>query len=66
MAKDGGDVKAARALHIHEEAVGGLHEALKLVLLLLGRRIGVKQVIFDIGHFRLAREGETTKQTGSS
>merc|ERR1719159_118904 len=33
--EDGGDEEAAGALDIHEEGVGRLHQALKLVLLLL-------------------------------
>ena len=37
MRKDGGDVEAARTLDVHEEAIRGLDEALKLVLLLLVR-----------------------------
>ena len=35
VAEHSGDLEAARALHVHEEAVGVLYETLKLVLLLL-------------------------------
>jgi hypothetical protein len=31
----GGDLEAARALDVHEEAVGALYKALELVLLVL-------------------------------
>ena len=41
-------VKATRALHIHEEAVGRLNEALKLVLALLVRGIGMEKVILNL------------------
>jgi len=39
--ENSGDLEASRALHIHEEAVGRLYEALELVLLglVLSRRI---------------------------
>jgi len=39
-----GDVHAAGAAHIHEVAVGGLHQTLLLVLGLLDLRVGVQQV----------------------
>ena len=41
MREDGGDVEAAGALHVHEEGVRGLHQALQLVpaLLQLARRV---------------------------
>ena len=48
MAEDGGDVKATRALHVHEEAVRGLHQALELVLLLLVRGTRVEKVILNL------------------
>jgi hypothetical protein len=41
-------VKAARALDIHEEAVGGLNETLQLVLALLVRGIGVEKIILNL------------------
>ena len=41
-------VKAARALHVHEEAVRGLYKALKLVLALLVRGVGVEKVILNL------------------
>lgn len=43
--EDGGDVDATGALDVHEEAVGRLHEALKLVLPLLDGGIGVEKVV---------------------
>lgn len=45
MREDGGDVNAARALDVHEEAVGGLHEPLELVLPLLDGGVGMQQVV---------------------
>jgi len=47
VGEDGGDLEASGALHIHEEAVGALYQALQLVLLglELGRR--VEQVVID-------------------
>jgi hypothetical protein len=44
----GGDVKAALALDVHEEAIGGLDEALKLVLALLGLLSGVQKILGHI------------------
>lgn len=45
MRKDGGDVEAARAFDIHEERVGALNEALKLVLSLLVAGRGVQEIL---------------------
>jgi len=44
----GGDVEAALALDIHEEAIGGLDEALKLVLALFGLLSGVQKILGHI------------------
>lgn len=44
MGEDGGDVKAARALDIHEETVGGLNETFELVHLGLISRVTVKEI----------------------
>jgi len=40
VAEDGGDAVAAAAAHIHEVRVGALYQALELVHLLLGARVG--------------------------
>jgi hypothetical protein len=47
MAEDGGDLEAARALHIHEEAVGALHQTLQLVLSRLKVRRRIQEVVVD-------------------
>merc|ERR1719183_948671 len=44
MGEDRGDLEAAGALDVHEEGIGGLNQALELVLLLLLLRAGVQQV----------------------
>jgi hypothetical protein len=43
------DVEATGAFHVHEKAIGGLNEALELVLTLLVGGRGVEEVL---GHFR--------------
>ena len=48
VAEDGGDVEAAGALHIHEEGVRRLHQALQLVPALLELARRVQQI--DIAH----------------
>ena len=53
MRKYSGDLEASGALHIHEEAVGGLDEALKLVLLVLIGFGGVEEIL---GHFICGEE----------
>ncbi len=40
VAEDGGDAGASAAAHIHEVRVGALYQALELVHLLLGARVG--------------------------
>lgn len=44
VAKYGGDLEASGALDVHEEAIGGLHEALELVCVGLGLGGGVEQI----------------------
>ena len=48
VGKDCGNIEASRALHVHEVAVGGLDKALELVLTLLGRGIGMKEILFKL------------------
>lgn len=45
--EDRRDSKAARALHVHEEGVGALDQALLLVLALELIRGGVQKISFD-------------------
>ena len=40
--------EAPRALHIHEVAVGHGHKALHLVLALLSRNVGLKEIILHL------------------
>jgi hypothetical protein len=56
-----GDVEAARALDVHEVAVGALDQALELVLAGLSLGVGVKEIlahgaVVDGGWVPLARE----------
>ena len=51
-------VEAARALHVHEEGVGRLHQALELVALLLQLLRRVEQVDVTHGNVRLERARE--------
>lgn len=65
VGEHGGDVEAALALHIHEEGVGRLHEALELVLALLQRRRGMKEIDVLGEHLREdARREESTNGQG--
>lgn len=48
VTEHGSDLEASRAFDVHEEAVGGLHKALKLVLLLFVHSGGVKQVVINL------------------
>ena len=41
-------MKAARALHVHKEAVGALNETLELVVVSFGSSGGVKQIFFNL------------------
>ncbi len=59
MAEDGGDLVAARALDVHEVAVGMLHQALQLVLALLLFGTRVEQVLR-----KLKRERNTDYHLG--
>jgi len=43
----------ASALHINEEGVGGRHQALLLVSVLLSADGGVKKVVLDDRHFEI-------------
>ena len=49
MGEDGGDRGASLALDVHEEAVGGLHQAFQFVLLLLRGQGGVQEISLDDG-----------------
>lgn len=49
VGEDGGDVKAAGALDVHEEAVGRLDKALELVHLLLIGGVHVEEIDRHIG-----------------
>jgi len=44
MREDGGNAEAPRTLDVHEVRVGGLYEALQLVLLRLGLSRGVEEI----------------------
>jgi len=57
MTEHGGDLEAARALHVHEEAVGVLYQALELVLLFLVDSRRVQQVVIDRHACLLQEEG---------
>lgn len=48
MREHGRDGEAARALHVHEERVGRLDQALQLVLALLIRWQGIQQVLHHL------------------
>jgi len=62
MAEDGGDVKATRALHVHEEAVGALNETLKLVLLLLVSGVGVEKIFLDLFKYHHYRQSQILRR----
>jgi len=51
VAEHRGDVEAARALHVHKEAVRALHQALQLVLTLFGVLRREKEIGLDLAHF---------------
>lgn len=50
MREHSGDVPAALALHVHEERVGGLHQALQLVLLGLNSLDGETEICVKEAH----------------
>jgi len=62
--EDGGDVDAAGALDVHEEAVGRLHQTLELVLPLLNCGVGVQEVVLQEGVRGNYRDGHGRASTG--
>ena len=58
----GGNVEATLALHVHEEGVRRLHKALELVLALLQRRRGVKEIDVLGEHLLRSKREENTRK----
>jgi hypothetical protein len=56
VGEHGGDVEAARALDIHEVAVGALDQALELVLAGLSLGVGVKEILALLHQYEGAHE----------